>query len=90
MSYEKKIAAIRGVKDVTSLRWFGGTYKDARDPRNNFAQFGIEPAHLFNVYPEFSMPQDEIAAFERQKTACIASRHAGDQARLEDRRAHHA
>jgi putative ABC transport system permease protein len=74
LSYEKKIAAIPGVKDVTSLRWFGGTYKDARDPRNNFAQFGIEPAHLFNVYPEFSMPQDQIAAFERQKTACIASR----------------
>jgi putative ABC transport system permease protein len=74
LSYEKKIAAIPGVKDVTSLRWFGGTYKDARDPRNNFAQFGIEPAHLFNVYPEFSMPQDEIAAFEQQKTACITSR----------------
>ena len=74
MSYERKIAEIPGVKDVTSLRWFGGTYKDARDPRNNFAQFGIEPAHLFNVYPEFSMPQDEIAAFEQQKTACITSR----------------
>ena len=74
LSYEKKIATLPGVRDVTSLRWFGGTYKDARDPRNNFAQFGIEPAHLFNVYPEFSMPQDEIAAFEQQKTACIASR----------------
>jgi putative ABC transport system permease protein len=74
LSYERKIAAIPGVKDVSSLRWFGGTYKDERDPRNNFAQFGIEPSHLFNVYPEFSMPQDEIAAFERQKTACIASR----------------
>jgi putative ABC transport system permease protein len=74
LSYEKKIAAIPGVKDVTSLRWFGGTYKDARDSKNNFAQFGIEPDHFFNVYPEFRMPQDQIAAFEQQKTACIASR----------------
>jgi putative ABC transport system permease protein len=74
LSYEKKIAAIPGVKDVTSLRWFGGTYKDARDPKNNFAQFGVEPDHLFNVYPEFTMPQDQMAAFEQQKTACIASR----------------
>jgi putative ABC transport system permease protein len=74
LSYEKKITAIPGVKDVTSLRWFGGIYKDARDPRNNFAQFGIEPSHLFNVYPEFSMPQEQIAAFEQQKTASIASR----------------
>ena len=71
LPYEKKIAAIPGVKDVTSLRWFGGTYKDARDPRNNFAQSGIEPTHLFDVYPEFSMPQEEIVAFEWQKTACI-------------------
>ena len=73
-SYEKKIAAIPGVKDVTSLRWFGGTYKDARDPRNGFAQFGIEPDHLFAVYPEFTMPQSQIADFEREKAACVASR----------------
>jgi len=74
LSYERKIAALPGVKDVISLRWFGGIYKDARDPRNNFAQFGIEPDHFFNVHPEFSMPQEQIAAFENQKTACIASR----------------
>jgi putative ABC transport system permease protein len=74
LSYERKIAAISGVRDVTSLRWFGGVYKDARDPSNNFAQFGIEPAHLFNVYPEFTMHAQQIAAFEQQKTACIASR----------------
>jgi putative ABC transport system permease protein len=74
LSFERKIAAIPGVKDVTSLRWFGGTYKDARDPKNNFAQFGIEPTHLFDVYPEFTMPQAQIEAFEQQKTACIASR----------------
>ena len=79
LSYEKKIAAIPGVRDVTSLRWFGGTYKDARDPKNNFAQFGIEPDRLFNVYPEFRMPQDQIAAFEQQKTACIASRALADK-----------
>ena len=42
-SYERKIAAIPGVKDVTGRRWFGGIYKDARDPRNNFAQFGPRP-----------------------------------------------
>jgi putative ABC transport system permease protein len=79
LSYENKIAAIPGVKDLTSLRWFGGTYRDARDPKNNFAQFGIEPDHLFSVYPEFRMPQDQIAAFEQQKTACIASRALADK-----------
>ena len=75
LSYEKRIAEIPGVKGVTSLRWFGGTYKDARDPKNNFAQFGIEPDHLFNVYPEFTMPQEEIAAFERKRPPASLRRH---------------
>ena len=74
LSYERKITALSGVKDVTSFRWFGGIYKDARDTRNNFAQVAIEPAHLFNVHPEFSMPQEQITVFEKQKTACIAER----------------
>src|ERR1035438_4903714 len=33
-SYEAKIRAVPGVKDVTSWSWFGGTYKDNRDPKN--------------------------------------------------------
>lgn len=74
LAYERKIAQIAGVRAVTSLRWFGGTYKDARDPRNNFAQFAIEPAQLFRVYPEFTMPEAQTAAFGQQRTACIASR----------------
>ena len=74
MSYEARLEEISGVKAVTSLRWFGGVYKDARDPRNQFARFGIEPASFFDVHPEITMPQDQIAAFQKQKTACIASR----------------
>ena len=34
---------------MTRLRWFGGTYKDARDTKNQFAQFAIEPQTLFDV-----------------------------------------
>jgi len=39
VAYEEKIAQIPGVRAVTRLRWFGGTYKDARDTKNQFAQF---------------------------------------------------
>ncbi len=79
ISYEEKIAQLPGVRGVTSLRWFGGVYKDARDPRNQFAQFAIEPAQLFDVYPEFTMPDEEIRTFREQKTACIASRALADK-----------
>jgi putative ABC transport system permease protein len=74
LSYERKIEQIPGVKAVTSLRWFGGVYKDASDPRNQFARFAIEPSEFFKVYPEVELPQQQAPAFQEQKTACIASR----------------
>ena len=74
LSYEREIQKIPGVKAITSLRWFGGLYKDASEPRNQFARFAIEPLELFNVYPVFVLPQQQAQAFQAQKTACIASR----------------
>jgi putative ABC transport system permease protein len=74
VAYEQKIDQIPGVHAVTSLRWFGGTYEDARDPKNRFAQFAVEPRTLFEVYPEFRITKSEKEAFYLQKTACVASR----------------
>jgi putative ABC transport system permease protein len=74
VAYEEKIAQIPGVRALTRLRWFGGTYKDARDTKNQFAQFAIEPQTLFDVYPEFRITDSEKQAFLSQKTACLASR----------------
>src|SRR5215469_3951700 len=74
VAYEQSIRKIPGVRAVTSLRWFGGTYRDSRDPRNRFAQFAIEPGELFAVYPEFRISEREKEAFRSEKTACIASR----------------
>jgi putative ABC transport system permease protein len=71
---EPKIQQLQGVRAVTSVRWFGGTYKDPRDSRNQFAQFAIEPRTLFEVYPELQMPDTEQRAFISLKTACVASR----------------
>jgi putative ABC transport system permease protein len=74
VAYEQTIQKIPGVRAITSLRWFGGTYKDPGDPKNRFAQFAIEPNTLFDVYPEFQISQSEQEAFVSQKTACVASR----------------
>ncbi len=74
VAYEGKIVQIPNVRAVTRLRWFGGTYKDARDPKNQFGQFAIEPQTLFDVYPEFRITESEKQAFLSQKTACLASR----------------
>lgn len=79
IAQEQKIEALPGVRAVTSLRWFGGTYKDPGDPKNHFGQFAIEPQALFQVYPEFRIAAGEKRAFIAEKTACVASRALASQ-----------
>src|SRR5277367_2709127 len=43
LSYEDKIRRVEGVRDASVWQWFGGTYKDARDSKNFFARFSVEP-----------------------------------------------
>jgi putative ABC transport system permease protein len=74
VSYERQIQQIPGVVAITRLRWFGGAYRDARDPKNHFARFAIEPATLFEVHPEFKISEAEKSAFQSQKAACVVSR----------------
>ena len=72
-SYEAKIRALPGVKDVTSWSWFGGTYKDARDPNNFFARFAVEPDRYFNVRPDLVLPEEQKQAFLKQRSGGLAT-----------------
>ncbi len=78
-SFEERIRKIPGVKAVTSLRWFGGTYKDPGDPKNHFAQFAIEPQSFLMVHPEIHLSGQEQQAFLTQKTAAIATRDLAEK-----------
>jgi putative ABC transport system permease protein len=79
VAYEQRIERIPGVRAVTSLRWFGGSYKDPGDPKNRFAQFAIEPQKLFETYPEFSIEDSQKQAFIAEKAACVASKALADK-----------
>lgn len=72
-AYEAKIRAIPGVKDVTSWTWFGGVYKDNRDPNNFFARFAVEPDHYFGVRPDVKLDADVRQAFLTERTAAITT-----------------
>lgn len=73
ISYEAKIRAIPGVRDVTAWTWFGGTYKDNRDPSNFFARFAVEPEHYLNVRPDLPIPEDAKQAFLKERTGAITT-----------------
>lgn len=73
LSYEDRIRRVPGVRDTSVWQWFGGTYKDARDSKNFFARFSVEPDHFFNVFQEIEMPEDQKQAFMHLRTGAIAS-----------------
>jgi putative ABC transport system permease protein len=74
LSYMTRIKQIPGVREAMIGNWFGGTYKDNRDPKNMFARMAVEPEKLFRVYGELRLPDDEKKAFLQDRTACIIGR----------------
>ena len=89
-SYGARLKQVPGVQSVMISSWFGGVYKDARDPKNFFARLIVEPTKLFETYKEISMPDDQKKVFERERTACLVGRdlankfnfHVGDRVHL--------
>jgi putative ABC transport system permease protein len=79
LSYRDQIERVPGVRAVSVSNWFGGVYKDDRDPKNNFARFAVEPDKLFRIFGEYRMPEDQQKAFARDRTACVVGRDLANQ-----------
>src|SRR5215470_7281371 len=79
IAYIGQIRQAPGVKAATAWQWFGGAYRDAQDPRNFFARFAVYPSETFRVWPDYEIAEDQRLAFERRRTACVASRTLADK-----------
>jgi len=80
--YAQKIRQIPGVREVMSSQWFGGIYKDSRDPQNFFARFAVEPDKLFVIRGEIEVPEDQKKAFLSERTACAIGRPLAERLNL--------
>lgn len=78
-AYEEKIRQVPGVKEISVWNWFGGTYKDARDPKNFFARLAVEPKAFMTIRTQMEMPQDQRRAFITERRACVVSRDLADK-----------
>lgn len=76
--YLDRIAAVDGVTTVVPLNWFGGTYIDDR-PENMFARFAVDPEKVFNIYSEFSIPPEQLAAFKRDRQGLAVGKSIADK-----------
>ena len=79
LSYLDRVRRVPGVHAAQEWDWFGGTYKDARDQRNFFARFIVEPDKLFVINPEIEMPEDQKQAFLHERTGCIVGKETADK-----------
>ncbi|BBO31920.1 ABC transporter permease [Lacipirellula parvula] len=68
IAYVDRVRRQSGVKNAIPMSWFGGNY---REERTQFAQFATDPKVFFEVYPEFTCPPDQIAAWQADKTGCL-------------------
>lgn len=68
--YREKMRTIPGVVAVAPTQWFGGLYKDDK-PENFFAQFGTDPTEIFKVMTDFKIPDDQLAAWQRDQAGCV-------------------
>jgi len=71
-AFEQEIRSMPGVREVSTYQWFGGVYKDARDPNNFFARMGVEPDHFFQIKSELQLPEEQKEAFRKIRAGAIA------------------
>ncbi|WP_420992111.1 ABC transporter permease [Cupriavidus sp. 30B13] len=75
LSYENRIRGVDGVTLVARSNWFGGIY---RDPKNFFAQFAVSDNYL-DLYPEFILPAQQRADYQRDRRGALVGRQLADQ-----------
>jgi len=88
VTYAGRIRRVPGVTGVTWANWFGGVYID---DKHFFAQFAVDDASYFTLYPEYVLPPEQLAAFQHNRRCAVAGRklaaeygwHLGDQVPLQ-------
>ena len=68
LSYYARLSATEGVKLVTHQTWFGGVYQD---PNNFFAQMAVDPEPFMQMYPEFKLPPEQMAAWKNDRQGVV-------------------
>jgi putative ABC transport system permease protein len=71
LSYEQRIAGVRGVAATAHQSWFGGIYQD---PKNFFATIPVEPEKFLAMYPEYILPPAQKEMWLKTRNGAIIGR----------------
>ncbi|MBN1203869.1 MAG: FtsX-like permease family protein [Myxococcaceae bacterium] len=72
LSYFPRIAALPGVTAITHQSWFGGTISESQ--RDFFASLAIDPASFLKVYSEYTLPPEQLSAFQADPCGALIGR----------------
>jgi len=70
-SYESRIEQIPGVANATHSTWFGGIYQE---PKNFFAQIVVNQEEFLDLYPEYLVSEEHLAAWQATRNGVLAGR----------------
>lgn len=68
-AFVRKVRRLPGVDDAMAVVWFGGAYEQRG--KLTFPSFAVEPEHFGNVYPDYKISADQLAAFRRYRDGAI-------------------
>lgn len=67
-SYLERIRGVEGITVITHANWFGGIYQD---PGNFIANMAVDPGTWLEMYPEFTLPEEQKQAWFDNRTGAI-------------------
>ena len=73
---QAQIEALPGVSRVAHQTWFGAYFQD---PKNFLFSFPVDPQSMFDVYPEYTLPKDQLDAFIHTRTGAVIGQELADK-----------
>ncbi len=71
-----RISKMDGIVAATPFSWYGGNYKSEQAL---FAQFGVEPETVFDIFNEYRIDDAQLAEFKKNKRGCVVDKTLAEQ-----------
>ena len=68
ISYMQRILSVPGVTGTSFGVWFGGYHEE---PRNFILSFPVDAETYFDLFPEYLLPKDQLAALKQTRNGAV-------------------
>lgn len=75
-AYVSRVRATPDVRVVSYSVWFGGRFRDSRNP---LAVYAVDPATFLDAYPEYVLAEADRAAFLRNRDSMIVGEQVANR-----------